>query len=558
MSIGAFNYQTSESTLLGSVDQLRIRSENNLYNYLPVLSGENTNTDLGVPVQAAYMSGLSGDASKLNAYLREINAMNRALLAAQKRDPDNSDEKITIKDITNAGRFVMFGRAPGKREVGVKITATVTFNRFDESTFPDTNEDFTKSVEVYLPVDLAQRAREEYDNSPTDADFNLVRQRGASLTDQEIALEVARAKKQAGMSAEANRRAAEEPATKITPGLREKMGRESSERRAKNAVKYVKFEEAAEKNKKSSGKYKWGVDLSVYNGGPGDVRLASDVAAFQKQSKLEADGIVGPKTLDAIKQIRLRMISEGTKAKVPVEILALVTSFKIDGLKDARTGGAVTQEKFEELKKQGVVKEQAKPSQVIAEHANKYPEAAKAAKLTLPDVVKSQPQPQPKPATSRPTPRSTTTGQTTQPTPAADTGALASATRANIVSAQTLGWKTNSAVYPEGPASLLLAQDLAFIQRKFGIGGASGVMSPELLDRIKSQQLAGLGAVQADSADTLQVASRLLSGVVMPTLGGYVDKSNWWYVGGGAVALAALAAAFYASKPSTPAPKQLA
>jgi hypothetical protein len=533
MSIGAFNYQTSESTLLGSVDQLRIRADNGLYNYLPVLSGPDM--DLGVPVRAAYMSGLGGYASKLNANLREINAMNPALLAAQKRDPDNSDEKITIKDITNAGRFVMFGRAPGKREVGVKITATVTFNRFEEGTFKDTNEDFTKSVQVYLPMDLAQRAREEYDDSPTDAAFNLVRERGASLTDQEINLEVARAKKQAGMSAEANRRAAEEPATNITPAVRERRGRDSAERRARNAVGLVEYEGAAERNKSASARYKWGVDLSVYNGGPGDVRLARDAANFQKQAKLTSDGIIGPKTLEAVKAIRLRVIAEGRGAKVPVEILPFVNALKIPGLADPRTEGAVDQAKFEQLKTEGVVKEQAKPSEVIQQFGKKYPEQAKATGLVLPTKNKAATPPAPR---RRPRPR-----PKTPETPAAGAtltqDQLSAAQRGNIASSKSFGWRTNPGVYPEGPGSALLAEDIAFIQRKFSIGGSPGVMTKSIIDRIQNQQLSGLGAVQADSVSTLDVVSRLLSGVVF----GDTSNINWWYVGGAGLAVAAALAA---------------
>lgn len=539
MSIGSFNYQTSESTLLGSVDQLRIRADNGLYNYLPVLSGPDM--DLGVPVRAAYMSGLGGYASKLNAYLREITALNASLLASQKRDPDNSDEKITLKDITNAGRFVMFGRAPGKREVGVKITATVTFNRFDESTFPDTNEDFTKSVQVYLPMDLAQRAREEYDNSPTDAAFNLVRERGASLTDQEIALELERAKKQAGMSAEANRRAAAEKPINITPAVQKQRGRDSAERRARNAVGLVEYEGAAERNKSSSARYKWGVDLSVYNGGPGDVRLARDAATFQKQAKLTSDGIIGPKTLEAVKAIRLRVIAEGRGAKVPVEILSFVNALKIPGLADPRTEGAVDQAKFEQLKKEGVVKEQAKPSEVIQQFGEKYPEQAKATGLVLPTKNKTATPPAPRP---RPRPR-----PKTPETPAAGAtltqDQLSAAQRGNIASSKSFGWRTNPGVYPEGPGSALLAEDIVFIQRKFSIDGSPGVMTKSIIDRIQNQQLSGLGAVQADSVSTLDVVSRLLSGVV------FVDTSNinWWYVGAAGLAVAgALAAVALTSK----------
>jgi hypothetical protein len=529
MSIGAFNYQTSESTLLGSVDQLRIRADNGLYNYLPVLSGPDM--DLGVPVRAAYMSGLGGYASKLNAYLRDINALNASLLASQKRDPDNADEKITIKDITNAGRFVMFGRAPGKREVGVKITATVTFNRFEEGTFTDTNEDFTKSVEVYLPMDLAQRAREEYDNAPTDADFNLVRQRGAALTDQEINLEVARAKKQAEMSAEANRRAAEETPINITPAVRERTTRDAAERRARNAVGLVEYEGAAERNKSSSARYKWGVDLSVYNGGPGDVRLARDAATFQKQAQLTSDGIIGPKTLEAVKAIRLRVIAEGRGAKVPVEILSFVNALKIPGLADPRTEGAVDQAKFEQLKTEGVVKEQAKPSEVMQQFVEKYPEHAKATGLVLPTKTTTVTPPAPRRTTPVVRPKTPAAGTTlTQ-------DQLSAAQRGNIASSKSFGWRTNPGVYPEGPGSALLAEDIAFIQRKFGIGGSAGVMAKSIIDRIQNQQLVGLGAVQADNISTLDVASRLLNGIV------FTSGVNWWYVGGGAVAVVAALAA---------------
>jgi hypothetical protein len=531
MSIGAFNYQTSESTLLGSVDQLRIRADNGLYNYLPVLSGPDM--DLGVPVRAAYMSGLGGYASKLNAYLREINAMNPALLAAQKRDPDNSDEKITIKDITNAGRFVMFGRAPGKREVGVKITSTVTFNRFEEGTFTDTNEDFTKSVEVYLPMDLAQRAREEYVNSPTDADFNLVRQRGASLTDQEIALEVARAKRQGEMSAEANRRAAEETPINITPAVRERTTRDAAERRARNAVGLVEYEGAAERNKSSSARYKWGVDLSVYNGGPGDVRLARDAATFQKQAQLTSDGIIGPKTLEAVKAIRLRVIAEGRGAKVPVEILSFVNALKIPGLADPRTEGAVDQAKFEQLKTEGVVKEQAKPSEVMQQFVEKYPEHAKATGLVLPTKTTAATPPAPRRTSPIRRPKTPAAGATLT------RDQLSAAQRGNIASSKSFGWRTNPGVYPEGPGSALLAEDIAFIQRKFSIGGSPGVMAKSIIDRIQNQQLSGLGAVQADSVSTLDVVSRLLSGVVF----GDTSNINWWYVGGAGLAVAAALAA---------------
>ena len=540
MSIGAFNYQTSESTLLGSVDQLRIRSENNLYNYLPVLSG--SDVELGVPVQAAYMSGLSGDPSKLRAYTREITNLNGNLLAMQKRDYDNPDEKISIKDISSAGRFVNFGRAKGSRAVSVKITAAVTFNRFEEGTFTDTNEDFTKNVEIYLPLDLAQRARDEYDDAPDDAAFNLVRSRGAALTDQEIALEVAQLKRQAGLTAEANRRAAEETPIAITPVVRERQARDQAERRARNAVGLVEYEGAAERNKSSSARYKWGVDLSVYGGGPGDVRLARDAAFFQKQAKLTSDGIIGPKTLEAVKAIRLRVLAEGRSATVPVEILSFVNAMKIPGLADPRTAGAVDQAKFEELKQQGVVKEQAKPSEVMQQFVEKYPDQAKATGLVLPKTTTTtQASPPRRRTPSRTTPR------VPAPTPAGSTlstAQLSAAQRANVASAQAFGWKTNPGVYPEGPSSALLAEDVAFIQRKFGILGTPGVLAKAVIDRIRSQQLAGLGAVTADSPSTLDVASRLISGLVFG--GGF--NVNWYYAGAAALGLGALGAVYYATR----------
>lgn len=538
MSLGAFNYQTRESTLLGSVDQLRMRSDGNLYNYLPILSGVGST---GTPVEAEYVSGLSGFPGKMNSYLREINALNAALLRSKRRDYDDNDEKITIKEITNAKKFVNFQRFPGKREVGAVIQADVIFNRFKEGTFTDTNEDFPNNnpVQVIIPLDLAQRARDEYADPPLDSVFNMVRERGASMTDQEINIEAERMKRQAKITAEDNRRAEEQSPIQITPELREKQARDSAERRARNAVGLVQFENAAEKNKNASVKYKWGVDLSVYGGGPGDVTLARDAANFQKLSKLGADGVIGPKTLDAVKVIRQRMIAEGRSAKVPAEILSFVTALQIPGFADPRTSGAVTQEKFEKLKEEGVVKEQLKPSEAIAAYTTKYPDRAKAAGFEVPATPQTTP-----PAT---TPRKTgfrlpkpkpSPEKVAQETPDATT----SAQNANIVSAKTLKWKTNPAIYPDGPGSAQLVNDIAFIQRKFGIGGASGVMTAGVLDRIKSQQLSGLGAVQADNSDTLSVASRLISGIVFPT---FMANINWWYVGAGAVAIAALATALY-------------
>jgi hypothetical protein len=293
----------------------------------------------------------------------------------------------------------------------------------------------------------------------------------------------------------------------------------------------VEYEGAAERNKSSSARYKWGVDLSVYNGGPGDVRLARDAATFQKQAQLTSDGIIGPKTLEAVKAIRLRVIAEGRGAKVPVEILSFVNALKIPGLADPRTEGAVDQAKFEQLKTEGVVKEQAKPSEVMQQFVEKYPEHAKATGLVLPTKTTTVTPPAPRRTTPVVRPKTPAAGTTlTQ-------DQLSAAQRGNIASSKSFGWRTNPGVYPEGPGSALLAEDIAFIQRKFGIGGSAGVMAKSIIDRIQNQQLVGLGAVQADNISTLDVASRLLNGIV------FTSGVNWWYVGGGAVAVVAALAA---------------
>jgi hypothetical protein len=169
----------------------------------------------------------------------------------------------------------------------------------------------------------------------------------------------------------------------------------------------------------------------------------------------------------------------------------------------------------------------------MQQFVEKYPEHAKATGLVLPTKTTAATPPAPRRTTPVVRPKTPAAGTTlTQ-------DQLSAAQRGNIASSKSFGWRTNPGVYPEGPGSALLAEDIAFIQRKFSIGGSPGVMAKSIIDRIQNQQLSGLGAVQADSVSTLDVVSRLLSGVV------FVDTSNinWWYVGGAGLAVAAALAA---------------
>lgn len=595
----AFNYQTNESTLLGSIDNLRMPSTSTPLNYMPMLSGvtmpsaaatpatqqEEVESDVGNQPSLGVMFGgteinpnyadvldepsdddddpvqglgeVDPDAAIITPYMREIRVMNAPRLTYSRRNRDDNEEQITLKSVDKLNFFVNFQRLPGKRDVVGTVSANVTLNRKKDEFGPfDTDEDFTKLMELYVPLKFLSEPQTmaRLTKAPEQAAIDLVRNRGASLTDQELAVELDRLKRQDKLTAEANK-AAETKTVAITPKLRKEMETNRLKTRATNAQKYVAFEAAAEKNKKSSTKYKWGVDLSAYGGGPGDVTLASDAAVFQKQAKLEADGIIGPKTLDAVKVIRVRMLAEGAKAKVAPDILKFVTNLKVPGLADARTAGAVTTEKFEQLKKEGVVKEQAKPSEVIKEYVVKTGLKPPAPPAQI-KPINTVPVATPKRSKPADTPVVASTGAALSPEE------LNAAITANAESANVLGWSTNPAIYPEGARSPQLALDIVYIQRKFNMGGIPGVLSPDVLTRIKNQQLSGLSGLGTTDTDVMQVASRLLSGVRTSggasapsagpsSRGGLFDNINWWYVGGGVAAIAALGIAFYSTKSSS-------
>ena len=601
----AFNYQTNESTLLGSIDNLRMPSTSTPLNYMPMLSGVTMPTAAATPsmreeeeevevesdavdqpslgvmfggteINPNYadvldepsdddddddddaVQGLGSDsgAAVLKPYMREVRVLNAPRLTNYRRKYGDDEEQITLKSVDSINSFVSFSRSPGKREVVGEVAANVTLNRKKDEIGPfNTDEDFTQSLNLYVPLKFLSEPTilAGLKNAPEQVAIDLVRNRGASLTEQEIKVELDRLKRQDKLTAEANK-AAETKTVQITPKLRKEMEKDRLKTRATNAQKYVAFEAAAEKNKKSSTKYKWGVDLSAYGGGPGDVTLASDAAVFQKQAKLESDGIIGPKTLDAVKVIRVRMLAEGAKAKVAPDILKFVTNLKVPGLADARTAGAVTTEKFEQLKQEGVVKEQAKPSEVIKEYVAKTGLLPPAP----PAQIKYTPFPVAKPTRSKPaaTPVVASTGAALSP------AELNAAITANEASANVLGWSTNPAIYPEGARSPQLALDIVYIQRKFNMGGIPGVLSPDVLTRIQNQQLSGLSGLGTTDTDVMQVASRLMSGVrtsggapapsaAPASRGGLFDNINWWYVGGGVAAIAALGIAFYSTKSSS-------
>jgi len=603
----AFNYQTNESTLLGSIDNLRMPSTSTPLNYMPMLSGVTMPTAAATPsmreeevevesdavdqpslgvmfggteINPNYadvldepsddddddadddaVRGLGSDpeSAVIQPYMREIRVLNAPRLNNYRRNYGDDEEQISLLSVDRLNSFGKFTRSPGKRDVVGEVSANVTLNRKKDEVGPfNTDEDFTQLLNLYVPLKFLSEPMilSRLKNAPEQVAIDLVRNRGASLTDQEIKVELDRLKRQDKLTAEANK-AAETKTVQITPKLRKEMEKDRLKTRATNAQKYVAFEAAAEKNKKSSTKYKWGVDLSAYGGGPGDVTLASDAAVFQKQAKLESDGIIGPKTLDAVKVIRVRMLAEGAKAKVAPDILKFVTNLKVPGLADARTAGAVTTEKFEQLKQEGVVKEQAKPSEVIKEYVAKTglrpPAPPGQIKYTPPSQIKYTPPTRSKPAA---TPVVASTGAALSP------AELNAAITANEASANVLGWSTNPAIYPEGARSPQLALDIVYIQRKFNMGGIPGVLSPDVLTRIKNQQLSGLSGLGTTDTDVMQVASRLMSGVrtsggapapsaAPSSRGGLFDNINWWYVGGGVVAIAALGIAFYSTKSSS-------
>lgn len=541
MSTGSFNYQTTTSTLLGSIDELRIRSEGNMYNWYPTVNGVDTES-----LNPGYFQGLGGIENVFAPFLAEITEANRRNLDTRNRtDVSNERQKSRIKAITavrDPGTSFAFRRRPGSRLLSVVIGADWVRELTVESLIPFVDPevtDYNNSGILEIPFEIAYQIRTHLPGNFTKEEFDFVQARGAAMTDQEIELEIARMRRQEKLSEEANNAAP----TQITPESRAAARQSSLETGAKRAQALVPYEAAAERNKASSIKYKWGVDLSVYGGGPGDPALARDAATFQKQRKLEADGIIGKNTLNAVREIRVRAMAEGAKAVIPVEIIKFVNALKIDGLADARTSGGVTQEKFEELKAQGVVKEQAKPSEIVRDYTVKtglvLPDLPKPAETPAPVATPTTTQAKPRPRIPAKTP------VTTSKDSSLTAEQLQNAVKANLVSAATLGWTTSPGVYPEGPRSIQLVRDIAYVQKKYNIRGALGVMNQAVLQRIQNQQLNGLGTVAVDSANNLEVVTRLLNGVItegrsVPTARSAPPREsdiNWYYVAAGVAAL---------------------
>lgn len=565
MAQDGFNYQTTERTLLGAVDELRIRADNDMPDYMPVFQGVGFGNMPGEPGSAGDSGFMGMGAVPLsNGELSAIAAANPRAVA--KDDPDDDDETVTLDAVEKFNDFKRFARRPGGREVGGTVSATITRTKRVKGFISDDVRTSQNTYEIWIPLNVLEKFREQIARAPEQWAIDLVRARGEALTDQEIEAE----RRQAASQAEQLRKDTELVKAQAPTAAGAKPTAKTAERRgapAKPRASTAEWDAAAKRNVENSRKLEWGVDLSKYGNGPGDPTLARDAIVFQKEYGLTADGIIGPKTLGKIKEIRMRIQQEGPTAKVPPSVLTFVNSIKIKGFADVRTSGALTQTQVEAHARGEEVslKEEATAQMLIAKREGKEPpKSAPVPKPKPKPTPKPAPKPGPKPAPApKPAPKPTPT-PAPKPTPKPGPSRFAiqlptveltpaqlrAAQTANMLSAQRLGWSTNPGVYPKGPGSEQLAKDVAYVQKKYRMPGAPGVITAAMLTRIENQQLAGLGALQVDNAMTAAAASRLLNGVVVKS------KSNWpWIIGIGVVGLGllGLAVAQSRNKASTPA-----
>jgi uncharacterized membrane protein YgcG len=378
--LSGFNYQTSESTLLGAVENLRMPGMDNLPDYMETFSGVGSMypTQADLPTfddntpssESDDDSNEQDDADDSSDEQDEVGGLD--IFDDGNEDDDMAAgfygfgqfDGLSADFFDPSARFSGFGASPPaagtgdfakikdameayiKSSGGRDTWTLVSVNKFNDfrgfarglgNRVPNAkiNADITRSengrtgnttTDLRVPVDVALKYRDSVPNTPPEEYFQVVIARGQAMTNQEIEAELAQKKKQAGLTQAANKAPAQSKQRGAAP-------------RGDAGPMNLELSKAVSKNATASKKYGWRVDQSKYSAGASDPQLALDAIIFQKFAKLKPpfDGIIGKGTMGAILTLQKAIVEKGTTAQLDPTIMKFVYAVEVPGSPSLRS-----------------------------------------------------------------------------------------------------------------------------------------------------------------------------------------------------------------------------